>query len=144
MSNDYQKIVCTITDSECYKSDCDGCSTADRQKDVDEEERINTFNFGKESKINGHIYQCNYRYTIMKFTLDRLPEVITDLKLANPIEISSIDDEYLEEHYTEWVETKKLHGITEIPHHYVFDDDKHPLIIIFQEIGYAVAPRLMS
>ena len=137
--SDFQKTVCTITNEDCYASSCEGCRTALRETERLEEESKARYEFTKTAKLKGHEYNCNENLTVTRIPPENIQQAISDFKIDPYIEYNEIDDEYLKDHYPEWLKTREIHKFPS-PEKYLLGDGFTPLVVMFKNFAYVVAP----
>lgn len=139
----YVVSKCSITDEECYGG-CNVCQTAISQLNRDEEYEESYYIIDKINTILGQSYMSNRNLTVGKAELSDLEIMKKILKMPQKlIEKKYVSNEFMENHYPEWIKTTKILGITEQPEKMIYTKN-YPMILIMSDYLYIVAPRLVD
>ncbi len=140
--DEYVVTKCSITDEECYGG-CNNCQTAISQCNRDEEEEKTEYIIDLPKTMSGIVYLSNHYYTVGKVELSDLEGMKKVLKMPQElIEKKYVSNEFMENHYPEWIRTTEILGITEQPEKVIYARN-YPMILIMSDCLYMVAPRLI-
>ncbi len=140
---EYVVSKCSINDDECYGG-CTTCQTAISQCNRDEEDKEAGYVIDVPKSLSGVNYLSNCYCTVGKAELSDLEGMKKVLKMPQElIEKKYVSNEFVENHYPEWIKTIKILGITEQPEKVIYARN-YPMILIFSDCLYMVAPRLFD
>ncbi len=137
---EYVIQTCSITDCEC-SGGCDNCETALSQQEEEVKDEMSAYTIDLVSISGYPSFISNRKNTVGRAELSDLNNVKKFLRMPwELIEKKYISNVFMEEHYPEWVKTTKILGITEQPEKMIYAVN-HPMILIFSDCLYMVAPK---
>jgi len=142
--DDYVISACSLSKEtkECGGG-CSQCDDAKNQKIKEEEENKKGYQFEDITvNIGEKKFSSNNKQTVAKIPLEEIEYVKLHLRIpiAKKITHEFYTMSILDETYPEWEVTKELHGLAD-PNYYLFEPNC-AIIVVYDDIAYAVAPRL--
>lgn len=141
--NEYVVSKYSITDYEC-DGGCTDCDRAENMKQDEKAEEDSVYIIDLPKTLYGVNYLSNHNYTVGKAELSDLEGMKKVLKMPQElIEKKYVSNEFMENHYPEWIRTTEILGITEQPEKVIYARN-YPMILIMSDCLYMVAPRLFD